>query len=186
MKKQFTLLKLHVEKKGGLLITYSENYIKDGMDVMEEITRKSNLIPTDDLINAIDAFKEEIFQTRSYADYMLLAKNDDFLKIDPKVQGVIGKLLVKVKARIMNDMKISTISMGGEDDHRWIIASGSLSNAAGMGGGINSTNIRVEQEHYGWEEATCTKIDTLVEEVQLYLSGEKTKTPEFFNEKNED
>lgn len=182
MTEDFELLKLSYENNGGMCITYSENYVKDGMDVREQTTKKSNLIPHKDLVEAIDAFKEEVFQTRSYADYMLIAKENKFLKLPSEIQGTVGKLLVQVKARIMKDMKITTISMGGEDDHRWIIVSGSLKNAAGMGAGINSTNIRIEQDTYGWEQMTLKKVDTLHQEVSSYLLGVKTATPDFFNE----
>lgn len=186
MTEDFELLKLSYEKNGGLSIVYSENYVKDGMDVREHTVRKSNLIPHKDLVEAVDAFKEEVFQTKSYSDYMLIAKESKFLKLPAEMQGIVGKLLVQVKARIMKDMKITGITLGGEDDHRWVIVSGSLKNAAGMGGGINSTNIRIEQDNYGWEQMTLKKVDTLHKEVNSYLQGEKSKTPHFFNEPDTD
>jgi hypothetical protein len=133
-------------------------------------TRQQN--PHPDLKEAVNLLRTMV---ASATHLTALHDLEAFIKSETgkkEYQGILAKCQ-SMQADILENIAVSGISIKGEDDKRAVVITSVLT-CKGKKTALNTARILLNGDVYGKEEALSEDIDTIIEEVYLYLFEGKT------------
>lgn len=185
-RENFNLVKLTMKNNGNLIITDRKEVYDGDTKSRDEDTKKTDATPSPDMKKAMDALKPFLAECYgiNFADEFLTAEGLDQDKID--AFKVVKPIIRREYKSVLNKITITSVSLSGSEETQGVVISGKMLQENGTSIAMNTPNIKLKQENFGFESELSDKLDDVVNEAWEFLYNGKKQQYEMFDEPKKD
>ena len=175
-KTNFKLSKVKLIKDGGLDCQYEVEEVVGQEVYHNKYNSESPKQEHPDLKNCFNKLKPIIARIYHLTFFKTLMDTQEF-----KASRVQIEVADKAFEEVMEKVDVTGISLSGEDENVGIVITGTFTADTNQKMAINSHRIRLEGDHYGFEEELGEIVSEIEEEVYAYLFEDKQAQLQLFN-----
>lgn len=175
--KDFELKKVKALNDGGIEVKF-EKAIKEG-DSMHYVdaTEKCTMEIHPDLSNVLSSFKPALAHVFMLTTFRHVGLAEDFSANENQKD-----LIEKSYKEILSNIRVSSITISGQDENRGCVVSGVLTSESNQKMSMSTHFIKFSHNTYGFEEDLEEFTETLNKEVFSYLYSGKRAQGDLFND----
>ena len=175
-KDKFKLSKAKLIKDGGLACTYEVEEVIGQETYNNKYNSESPKLEHPDLKNCFRKLVYIIARIYHLTFFKTLMETQEFA-------ATRGQVDVANKAfdEVMDKVEVTGIALSGEEDNVGVIITGTFLADTNQKMSINTHRIRLEGDHYGFEQDLTDIVSEIEEEVYAYLFEDKQAQLQLFN-----
>jgi hypothetical protein len=154
-------------KNGGISITHTDMEVEDSITNTNNRSLQSTKDPHPDLVNKVKDLSKFVAKIHNMVSFQSLKKAPATAKLDEAVktmQSTFDKLAVEV----MNHIDVTGFSLSGSEGNLGVVIK-AVNRYNKEAIALNSSRINLEGTKHGFEVELSECVDSIIEEVQMYL-----------------